>query len=482
MSDTISQPEPQQRAAPSSIPADSVYRPLSGLALAAMVVSSLYALVMVVVLGAAWWWKMSPFMGLWTLVIPLAAGALALMAHQQIRQSEGTRSGQSLVTWSAWLSALFGLSYAGYYVATYVSINLQSGQFAEDWFAKIQNSEVAAAFLLTQAPEERQDVSPGDKQYMDRRYGRGSPGRKAPLPAFKETELVRILQQGGPDVNVTSRGIRDWDYGEGGYHVQRLFRIETPEGTFDVQVGLRSDERKTRRWRILEGETSIQGTPALSPRGQAIQRWRDDARRFAGGWTERRNQGDIVGLYLDSREAHERPRLARNLQARALASQFAAQTAVALGDPLAYFWAAPLDPAPVLPGYKDFLSGSLIHTQDFDASEKLRADVLKDLESLLRSPHLQFRMSQMSNAQPLPAEGDGKRMRFAQDIEFNPPPPAAQRPPRFVGEARLIVESDPGSVTPERRPQWRWLRLELIRASDPLDDPRARQGGPPSGP
>lgn len=479
MSDIVSQPEPQQRAAGSDIPSDPVYRPLSVLALAAMTVSSLYALVMIVVLAASWWWKMSPFMGLWTLLIPLAAAGLAVMATQQIRQSEGTRSGEALAKWALLLSALFGLSYATFHGATYWSIKMQSEQFTRDWFAKIQSGEIAAAFLLTQAPEERQDVSPGDKQYMDRRYGRGAPGRKGPLPTFKDTELVRILQQGGAEVNITSRGIRDWDYGQGGYHVLQLFRVETSEGVFDIQVGLRSDDRKTRRWRILESETSMLENPVLSPRGEAIRRWREEARRFVGLWTEKRNRGDVVGLYLDSREAHERPRLTRGLQARALASHFAAQTAAALGDPLSYFSAVLVDPAPqLLPGYKDFLAGSLIHSQDLDATDKIRGEILKDREALLRNPQLQFRISQMNSPQALPVEGDGKQMLFAQDIEFSPPPVAGQRAPKFVCEARLIVESDPGSFTPERRPQWRWLRLELIRANDPSDDPRARQGPP----
>ena len=48
MSDIISHPELQQGTTFSHTPADAVYRPLSGLALAAVIVSSLYALVMIV--------------------------------------------------------------------------------------------------------------------------------------------------------------------------------------------------------------------------------------------------------------------------------------------------------------------------------------------------------------------------------------------------------------------------------------------------
>lgn len=456
-------------------PADpTVYKPLAPLALAAFLLSALYALVILVVMLAAWFMQMSPFLGFWSMLVPLAALGLAWAARQQIRRSEGTRAGDALVTWSFWLAGGFGSLYAAIYFAIFFPVKWQSAQFTEDWIGKIQKSELNAAFLLMQPPDERQDINPSDKAYMDRRYGVGTSGRKAALPNFKDSEAVRVISMAGEDMKVENLGIRGWDYGQEGYHVVQIYRLTTPEGVFDLQVSLRSDNRKkTRRWRVLEADSSFQNKQ-LNARGQALQEWRSSASHFANSWVGKKNKGDLAGLYLDTREAHERPRLSRGLEARLLGSRFAANATAGLAGLAYYLWPVPADPAAsFFPEYARFIDGGLIDVSSLDAPEKVKQDILNESKNLFRNPNVQFRMAQ-APSQPAEINEKDRRVRYVQEMSFAPQPEAGHRSPRFVCEGRLVLESDVGDLTPERHPQWRWLRIELLRGMDPSDDSRSR--------
>src|SRR2546429_684067 len=91
------------------------YRPLSGLAIGSVILASVYAVV-VTALGVGAWAAKSPLvLGVWTLVFPAVAAALACCAWFQISRSEGTRSGRGLATAGFWLSIVFGLGYVAFY-------------------------------------------------------------------------------------------------------------------------------------------------------------------------------------------------------------------------------------------------------------------------------------------------------------------------------------------------------------------------------
>lgn len=446
---------------------DHVYRPLSGLALAAIILSVLYGGFVALVLAAAWFMRGSPLVGFWSLVLPCAAIALGWAAKEQIRHSEGTRAGEALVTWSFIISFLFASIYAGIYVATYAGVGMQTNQFARDWFKWIQKGQsgIGQAFLFTQSPDERQDVSPTDKKTLYQRYSAKGASGKGPLPAFLDSDLVNLLQRGGDDVTVDDLGIRSWEPNQAGYHVVRTYRLTTAEGQFDVQVGLRSDDRKSiRRWSIINDETGLKGNSTLTPLGEAIRNWREEASAFAARWVEKRNQGDLLGLYLDSREAYERPRLERTQQAHVIANHFSAQAAAALGDPQSrWLWPPmPENSATLLPGYHDLLAGSLVQTGTLEAPAKFKDEIIAESRTCLQPGRWSARPA-MAPSQPLPVQG--ARMQFAQEVTLSREQPG--RGHHYTCEARLIVETDPGEFIPERRPQWRWVRLELLRAAEP---------------
>src|SRR5262245_3179563 len=132
---------------PSDRPAEPlVYRPLSGLAIASLAVAALYAVV-VTGIGVFALGDSTPLtMGLWTLIFPLAALLLALAGRQQIRQSEGTRSGLALTTWAWWLSLLFGLGYLAFYVGTFLAVWWQAESEAMQFFAQVREGKTDEAF------------------------------------------------------------------------------------------------------------------------------------------------------------------------------------------------------------------------------------------------------------------------------------------------------------------------------------------------
>src|SRR5437899_2246144 len=97
--------------------AEAGYRPLSALAVAALLVAGFGALV-IAILGVAARASAKPVLYPAVLILPVAGVALALAAKWHIRRAEGTRVGAGLAGAALWLGILFGSGYAAYYFAT----------------------------------------------------------------------------------------------------------------------------------------------------------------------------------------------------------------------------------------------------------------------------------------------------------------------------------------------------------------------------
>src|SRR5262249_3368450 len=94
------------------------YRSVSGLAILGLGLAAGYA-VLTVLWGLFAWWAKTPWLlpG-WSLLLPLLAAVLCLVARAQIRAAEGTRSGESLARWGLGLSLVSGLIYRAFFKAT----------------------------------------------------------------------------------------------------------------------------------------------------------------------------------------------------------------------------------------------------------------------------------------------------------------------------------------------------------------------------
>src|SRR6266851_5352132 len=131
-------------------PPETLYRPVSGLAIAALVIAVGYAIVVGGVAIIALASGTPVFPGTWTLIIPAISFTLAVIASRQIRMSEGTRSGLGLVTWAWWLSILFGVGYGAVYGGTLLAVWWQAdADIQRYFFDKIRAGKVDEAFAFT---------------------------------------------------------------------------------------------------------------------------------------------------------------------------------------------------------------------------------------------------------------------------------------------------------------------------------------------
>src|SRR5262249_34593888 len=241
---------------PERLAEPDVYRPLSGLAVAAFFIAVGYALLMGVFAVVALTTGNPLFLALWTLLFPIVGAALAYAGRYQIQRSEGIRSGMALTNWAWWLCILFGVGYVAYYVGTFVAVSGQAKDFTHRWFQKLRDSKdnpakLNEAFLDGIEPARRKYDRPNDADYMYQRYGISVGRRKGPLITFQEMDLVRVIQEAGVDAEVTSLGVKGWDYDKGGFQVTQTYRITTPEGVFVFDIaahGSESKEIEGRQW------------------------------------------------------------------------------------------------------------------------------------------------------------------------------------------------------------------------------------------
>jgi hypothetical protein len=289
--------------------ADERYRPLSGLAIAGLGLALLFATIIVAYGLVGLFSGMPILLGNWHLflLLPLAGAVLSFLAQWQIRNSEGTRAGQGLATWGLWLSVLFGLGYGAYAVATNLAVQWQAEDFLlnsnpEDakkgFFAKLKArspNRLTEAFLLTRPP----DLRLSDLEEVERRFTR--PTNSAPrgeLRQFEGNPVVRIVRQAGEDAEVRLLNVRSCKYEEGGYWVDLVVEVQTPDcKSVQVPMTVRSKESSGsgREWYVDWTRTPQQLDPSwVTPteRGQRLAGLWESSMRFVHGWTQQLGRKD----------------------------------------------------------------------------------------------------------------------------------------------------------------------------------------------
>lgn len=460
-----------------------VYQPLSGLAVLSVFVAGGYALLVAVLAVAAFAFHVPLFLGTWTLLIPAAGAALALAAQRQIRLSEGTRSGAALANAAFWLSLGVGVSYAAFYFASFKVVATQAGEFADRWFDKLLKGEVAAAFLDTQDPDQRQEDNPGDRRRMMIRYGLAAGGRKGPLLVFQDSDMVRLVYQGGPGTTVERLGVGDWGYEQGGYKVSQVYRVTSGEGVFDMAVtAVSKDSRQKRQWRIVWNPyaTYVAATLSRTPLGEAVQQWTQGARGFAAQWLSAQYEGRLDLAYLYACPPAQRDELARRYTG-AVVGQAVGVVGGVLGQPNQGMPVPSLAPLlhreslcrAFLPGFEDYAAGTLVRHDGLEAPERLRGRIIRDAKDYFRhNPEVFARLGETAGY-PVRLQ-DPERLQVTFDVTLDAVSHGAAQP-AYHCEAQLLVESDPGPVAPVRAPQWQLKFLTLIRGDEP--PPEAGPGG-----
>ncbi len=266
-----------------------VYRPVSGLAIAGLVLAGLFAGLVVLSAGVALAQGAPMFFPDWIVILPLGGAGLSFLAQKNIRDSEGTRAGLGLTRWGIGLSVFAGLGYFAYQYFTGLALTQQANEFLmvqeadAGFFPHVRAgtpAEINAAFLLTLPESSRGNIDPKNLRKMalvhDRAGGREKIG---PLSQFRDHFLIRAMARPDKDITVEPRGVQAWVYEKNGYKVVRNYRITTPEMIFDILVPVQSTEGEQRKWFVAFPQTQIRNA-TLTPLGIALKNSANQARFF----------------------------------------------------------------------------------------------------------------------------------------------------------------------------------------------------------
>jgi hypothetical protein len=426
-------------------------------------------------------------LGAWTLAFPALAVLLAAAADYRIRVSEGTRSGAELAS-AAWkIALLVGVPYLTYLAILYWTISYQAETFTRDFFDKLKTGEINAAFQLTRKPAERGEVNPHDEAAMMLRYGLPEGTGRGPLVNFRRHEMVRLVSQGGSDVLIEPKGIREWDYDRTSYHVKQIVRLKTPEGEFPAMVTVQSSEAGgSRRWQVIwtDSATQLLGPPKLSEHGKMIQTLRIEARQFVAEWLERRQRLDSVGAFLDTQDPTTRGTtiddLLKKLAARVEGAAFLQATQPTPLARLVHALANSELGEADLPGYKEFLEGSYLVGDKPAGDDALKPEAIADVRGLFRQLGQCIVQLVEGLGHPTPLANQPGAFRVAQDVDVVAVP-GPNRLPRYRCEARVLVEVTPNPKRKDEPFLYRIVGVDLVRVSPPPPPPPDRDGPGPMG-
>jgi hypothetical protein len=377
---TESQANPQDLPSP---PPPEVYRPLSLLALAGLIIAVLYC-GGVLFCGIVSLFRTPILLPTWTLIFPLGAAGLALAGWFEVQASEGTKAGKALALWGISLSIVFGLGYWAFYAASYYTIRQQAEQFSLQWFEKLQDGDLEGAFCLTIAPERRPGgVGPELRQNIEMKFNSGRMSGRAEggeFDMFKQMELVRLVRQAGRDIEIKPRGVSSWEYADTGYKVKQTYRIVTSHVTLDAVVTAQSSQGRSKqfenaRWYIVPQESALQmgsGTP--TPLGETMMGLQGQSNMMVMHWVDDLRHGRLEEAYLATQDPARRTDLAKTYKK---CIELDALLAVGLADsdvlttlctaacvPRFLEKKLPGSPQKKLPSYGEFTRGQLVRIDE----------------------------------------------------------------------------------------------------------------------
>jgi hypothetical protein len=342
--------EATNRSSPpvSTGPADDSPRPYSSvsyLAIGGLILAVAYATVMTLGAAVALFNRSPWILPAWTLVFPLGTALVCWAARVRIRNSEDSLTGATLTAWGLWLTLSFGLIYAAYYFACYLSVTQMATTFADGWFDDLKNDRLDLAYLKSLAPPRpAADANLRDRLEIDHNSG---PEGKGAYTGFRQTQLVRQMEQGGAADQVQCLGVQSWGYDQGGYQVQVLYRLTTPAMISEVLATVfgvdNADDSGARQWYIKNVQPNI--LPVMTDEGRRMAQLTEDARNFAQNWLNEVKDWKWDKAYLDTLPPAERKEWEGKERKDWDAKHQAGWDALRQGDLVhadpAVFWASP---------------------------------------------------------------------------------------------------------------------------------------------
>ena len=493
--------------------APAVYQRVSGFAIAGFIVSAIFAADVSIeaVLGV---WNRSPVLIHPMMQMVAAIGlVLSVIALIVIKRSEGTLAGHGLAVGGAGLSVVFGLGYVAYYWATYFATCQQADTFVKAWFNKLAEGKTIHAFLDTELPGIRLRTNPDNLAEIIQRFnqpmrppGTSATSAKGKLYIFRDTDFVKAVNQARADARIESLGVSDWDYKTGVYKIRRMYRITTPEASYDVHLitlGSESGDRhefEGRLWSLDFPQSKAERTTATEF-GAKVQRIRKESSKFANDWMIRVLERRLSNAYLETLRPEKRTSLRSALTLGLVGGLFAGPVLPGAGGPagvaLRLSSSADSELARQLylankgdsaeQGYAgSFHNLGLLDTRDLQTTDPAGRDVvLTALRELFAVPGSELRVGGIevgadSSRKRWELDSEG-RMISPHTLKFMVGPRLAERGvgQAFAVETIITTESSPGVFEASEDPTWRVLRIELVKIDETVIPGVSR---PPPGP
>lgn len=465
-------------------PADQEYQPLSGYAVAAVIVGGAFALALVVLVAIGLLSRRTP-LSYELLVLPLAGVALAAVARSHIRASEGTRTGLKLANAAWWVCVLGGAGFAAFLTANWVVLRAESRRTADALLEALRNQRMQEAFVQYVLPMElRGRAEPGSPEF-EAVYA------PAGYSAFVSNDAVRLFAMNGSDVTFEHRSALDIGQEGIGFKATHVYRVTAPEGGFDVLIKMVASESRAGgnlQWHVQSGGPGVGITVSsreFSTYGRLVGDLVQDAERAARVWMSHLADGRRGLAVLATRPTTEQ----RSETARI------AGTAM-LAGPAA--WLAPLGPEAGGPGTFDALLQSGFFRQDESGAPLSDARASK-LRELWKTPVISPPSPVTAGPDTVPEKPtftvspDAVTVTFPAQIALSSPMDAARvtvgltcTDPEVVAavnaaRAAGAASRDDGSVTVRAlRPNWRiaWLQTTVEAIPRPRPDTPPGRGMP----
>jgi hypothetical protein len=240
----------------------------------------------------------------------------------------------------------------------------------------------------------------------------------------------------------------------------------------------------------------MEGKPTLTDLGNTMDAWSNQSGKFADDWLKDLAIGNTREAYWATLERGERERLQDEFaawagSAIAAGSRGASETLVSAALSIAG--------PPPSEGYRQFIAGDFLQgqkayldkapTEKEQQKEKEQHEArLRALLSVFQGPAGEYRMLHGQMNAPLfsrinrmamwKKEPDNRILLTHKYQLFVYPVGAGPREaPKYRYGVRLVVESDPGPVSADRKPDWKIASLELLEGADVT--PSQQMGRPP---
>jgi hypothetical protein len=282
------------------------YQPVSGWAVAGLVTSGLFAILVFASTMVALYQGAPVFFPLWLISLAVAGIVFSFVGVNHVQNSEGTRTGAKLARTGIWLGVVSSLCYFSYYFATRYAQETQADTFLRvegvdaGFFPLLRESGVKPAslnraFLLTRPITARSGNPDNPKSMALSNDTPGKEGGKGELSNFKESVMARTLYKDlGKDAEILPLAVQDWKYEKKSYQITRNYLIKTKEVDVEMQLVVASTESEAsgqgRKWFVNLRESGVV-KQSLTPYGEGVSRLRFLAREWLGQFLDSLNKG-----------------------------------------------------------------------------------------------------------------------------------------------------------------------------------------------